>query len=81
MTWKASSEPELLAYEVRGVPGESYEAEDEVVLAVVPPDGPRVLLTGFGLGAPGASAGYRLYVVLGSGRERGGAPVFVRHPG
>lgn len=81
LTWKASAEPELLAYEVRGVPGESYEAEDEVVLAAVPPEGPRVLLTGFGLGAPGARAGYRVYVVLSSGRERGSAPVYVRHPG
>lgn len=81
ITWGESSEPTLKEYEVRGVPGEEYEAEDEVVLGSILPGQPRELLTGFALGTPGVTVGYKVYVVLKTGNERGSEGVFVTRPG
>jgi hypothetical protein len=81
VTWEESSEPTLARYEVRGDAGEEYETEDEVVLGTVLPGEPRELLTAFALGSPGLTCGYKVYVVLETGNERGSDPVYVTRPG
>ena len=80
ITWEASEDAELLRYEVRGVPGAVYLAEDETVLATVLPAAARELFTGFALGTPGLSASFKVYVVLTTGHERGSEPVTVTRP-
>lgn len=79
LTWSESDDSDLREYQVRGVPGEDYETDDEVVLATVPAGGARSLETAFGLGSSGMTSGFKVYVVLHTGRERGSEPVFVTH--
>jgi hypothetical protein len=81
VTWAASEEATIEHYEVRGSAGDDYETEDEVVLANVAPDGTRELLTDFALNTPGLTAGFKVYVILATGNERGSEPVFVTRPG
>jgi len=71
ITWAASPEADVREYEVRGVPGDDYQAEDEEVLATFAPEDAREFLTDFALGAPEVTAGFKVYVVLESGNERG----------
>jgi hypothetical protein len=80
ITWAESTDADLESYEVRGVPGDEYDAEDEVVLATVPKGGARTFSTDFALGTPGLSAAFKVYVVLDSGRERGSEAVVVARP-
>ena len=77
IAWEPSDEPELDHYEVRAMAGDHYEAEDEVCLAVIPPDGPWRHSSGFALEEAGSIATFRVYVVLRSGHERGSQPVTV----
>lgn len=80
ITWAASTEASLDHYEVRGVAGDSYLADDEVVLASVGKGAAREFLTPFALGTPGVTAGFKVYVVLDTGNERGSEPVYVTRP-
>lgn len=81
VTWSASAESDLKEYQVRGVPGDTYNSEDETVLATVPAGGVLAVDTGFGLGSPGLTVGFKVYVVLRTGNERGSEAVFVTRPG
>ena len=81
VTWEASAEADLKHYEVCGESGDSYVAEDETSLAIVPPDAAREVLSGFGLAAPGLTAGFKVYVVLNTDRQKGSAAVYVTRPG
>lgn len=80
VTWEASEDADLAHYQVRGVAGEDYQASDEVLLATVGPGDPREVLTAFALTNPGVTAGFKVYVVLTTGREKGSLPVFVTRP-
>lgn len=81
ITWEASADGDVVSYQVRGVPGEDYESDDEVLIATVGPGDPREVLTDFALNAPGITAGFKVYVVLDTGREKGSVPRFVTRPG
>lgn len=80
VTWTASTEAELSHYEVRGVAGESYNTDDETVLATIDAGVPRELRTDFALSAPGLTAGFKVYVVLKTGNEKGSDAVYVKRP-
>ena len=80
VTWAASTEAELKHYEVRGNPGETYVPGDETLVATVAPNAPREVLTEFSLGTPGLVAGFKVYVVLKTDREKGSKAVFVTRP-
>lgn len=81
LEWAASSESALDHYEVRAVPGEEYDVDDEVQVASIPKNGPRLLLTEQFLSAPGQHASFKVYVVLTTGNEAGSEPVTVTRPG
>lgn len=81
VTWAASPDDELKEYQVRGVPGDEYDTDDEAVLATVEPAAAREFFTPFALGSPGLTAGFKVYVVLKTGHERGSETVFVTRPG
>ncbi|MES2709833.1 MAG: hypothetical protein V4726_24770 [Verrucomicrobiota bacterium] len=81
LTWTASEEPDLASYQVRGVPGPEYSAEDETLMATLPPGGPRVWHSIAGLAVPGSAMSYKLYVRLATGHEAGSAPGTVTRPG
>ena len=80
VTWTASAEADIAHYEVRGVAGDSYVAADETVLATVPPGDAREVLTDFALPSAGVTAGFKVYVVLHTGNERGSEAVYVTRP-
>ena len=80
LSWTASTDADLAAYEVRGVAGPEYDAEDETVLASILPGSPRTLSTDFALGIPGGSATYKVYVTTTTGHERGSNAVTVTRP-
>ena len=81
ITWGASVDADLQEYEVRGGPGDDYQGEDETVLGSIPAGGARELVTLFGLGSPGVTCGYKVYVVLTTGNERGSEALYVTRPG
>jgi hypothetical protein len=80
-TWEESAEAQLARYELRGVPGDEFNAEDEQVIATVPAGGTRAASSAFALGTPGLTASFKVYVVLQDGHEKGSEAVAVHRPG
>ena len=81
VTWTASADADLQEYQVRAVPGDEYESEDEQILATIPAGAsPLELLSAFGLNSPGQVVGYKVFVVLDTGNERGSEAVYVTRP-
>lgn len=80
-TWEESAEAQLGRYELRGVPGDEYNAEDEAVIATVAAGGTRAASSAFALGTPGSTASFKVYVVLKDGHEKGSEAVAVQRPG
>ena len=80
LSWTASTNPHLDHYSVRTSPGPKYStAEESVVDEVLP--GTLTLSTLEGLAAPGASAVFKVYVVLTTGNEKGSNVVRITRPG
>ena len=75
-----SIDPDLKEYEIRGVPGPEYNAEDEQVLGKIPKGALREYRTDFSLGQPGTSASFKVFVVLTTGNEKGSTAVTVTRP-
>jgi len=75
-----SNDPNLAEYEVRYSTGTAYSTEDETVIASIPPEAPRELLTLAGVETAGATAKYRVYVRLTTGNEKGSNTVSVTRP-
>lgn len=80
VTWSESAEATLVRYEVRAVPGDDYDPQDEQVVATVPAGGAREVLTNFALATPGVTAGFKVVVVLATGNERASTAVYVTRP-
>jgi len=82
LTWSASTDAELDHYEIRSSnSGSTYDTETESTLGSVAKDAsPLEFLTASGLAATGASARFRIYVVLTTGNERGSETVTVTRP-
>ncbi len=78
LTWTASDNVNLDHYSPRTAPV-PYHASEETVLGEVAP-GTLTFVTDAGLLAPGSTAQFKLYVVLGTGNEKGSATVSVTHP-
>lgn len=80
LTWTASTNPNLAHYSVRTAPGPKYRAAEESVVAEVSA-GTTAYSTNEGLSAPGATALFRVYVVLRTENERGSNTVRVTRDG
>ncbi len=80
VTFTKSDEAELDFYEVRGVSGEVYDGDDEVVLGKIPKGAARSFRTSYGLDEPGTAASFKVYVVLNTGNEAGSKAVTVTRP-
>lgn len=80
LTWDESTNADLKEYEVRYTPGDEYREEDELVVANIAPGADRELLTDAGLTQPGASASFKVYVILTTGNERGSVAMTVTRP-
>ena len=80
ITWEASDNPNLDHYEVRYSPGSSYDSDAETVQASIPEDGPCEFITSKGLANPGDAASFKVYVILGTGNERGSEAIVVTRP-
>lgn len=80
VTWSESAEVGLARYVVRGSAGDSYSTDDEIEVASVLPGDPREVFTDFALNVPGLTAGFKVYVVLDTGNERGSDAVYVVRP-
>jgi len=76
LTWTASSDPDLLHYQVRRNGASPYDTGAELVVGTVPP-GTLTLSTTDGLVLPGSSMGFKVYVVLTTGNERGSNAVSI----
>ena len=81
LSWTASDEPELAAYQVRAVPGPDYSTDDETLVASIPPNAPRTYQTAAGLALPGSAMSYKIYVRLTTGHEAGSSAKTVTRPG
>lgn len=79
LTWTASSDPDLASYSIRRSGATPYDASTETVVTSVLP-GVLSLETVAGLGTPGSSMGFKVYVVLSTGNERGSNAVTITHP-
>ena len=79
LSWTASPDPDLEEYEVRREGSTPYNGNLEQVVGSVPA-GTLVLSTAAGLGSPGSSMGFKVYVILNTGNERGSNAVTVSRP-
>jgi len=80
LTWTPSTNPNLDHYSVRTAPGPTYRAADESVVSDVPSN-QTTFSTNQGMVAPGATALFRVYVVLTTANEKGSNTVGVTRPG
>ncbi|MES2658390.1 MAG: hypothetical protein V4689_07215 [Verrucomicrobiota bacterium] len=81
LTWTASDDADLSHYEIRtSNSGAAYDPETESVLDQVDKAAPREFLTAAGLATSGATARFRLYVILNTDNERGSETVSVTRP-
>ena len=80
LTVTPSTNPNLDHYDIRSSPGPHYRTQDEFHVATIPA-GETSVTTLVGLGAPGATALYKAYVVLNTANERGSNTVSVTRPG
>lgn len=76
ISWSASSDPDLDLYQLRTAPGPSYDELNETLVEILPADVTNAA-TAEGLGNPGDSALFRVYVVLTNGDESGSNVVSV----
>ena len=76
----ASTDAQLLRYELRGTVGHQYNDEDAVVIATHTPQEPREFVTTFGLTQPGAEVALKVFVVLTTGNEAGSATMSLERP-
>jgi len=80
LTWTPSTNPNLDHYSVRTAPGPTYHAASESVVAEVASNLTE-FSTNAGLVAPGATALFKVYVVLTTANEKGSNTVSVTRPG
>jgi hypothetical protein len=80
ITWTASADAALERYELRACAGADYDSDDEVLIATVQPGAPLEAFSAFSLGTPGITAGFKIYVILTTGNERGSEPAYVQRP-
>ncbi len=76
LSWTASVDPDLLHYQVRRSGATPYSTATELVVDTLPP-GTLTLSTAEGLPTNGATMGYKVYVVLTTGNEKGSNAVSV----
>ena len=76
LSWTASADPDLLHYQVRRSGATPYDTSTELVVATVLPPG-LTHSTLEGLPVDGATMGYKVYVVLTTGNEKGSNAVSV----
>lgn len=79
LSWTASSDPDLSGYSVRRSGADPYDTDSELVVDTLPP-GTLVLATDEGLGTPGSTMRYKVYVVLTTGNEKGSNTVTIDRP-
>lgn len=77
---EASTDPLLERYELRGCAGPDWNEEDAVLVATHTPSDPREFITDFALTQPGATAVFKVYVILTTGNEAGSAAMPVQRP-
>jgi len=80
LSWTVSVDPELASYQIRMSPSATYQADAESIVATLPGGGVTEYFTEAGLPAPGATASYKIYVILATGNERGSDPAPVTRP-
>lgn len=79
LSWTASADPDLKHYAVRACDPPRYRAaEEQAVGLVYAPD--QSLSTTFGLGAPGTSKIFKVYVVTQDDNEKGSNSVRINRP-
>lgn len=79
LSWTASADPDLEHYQVRREGSTPYHTNTEQVVATLPP-GTLTFSTDEGLGSPGATMGFKVYVVLNTGNEKGSNAVTIVRP-
>ena len=78
--WAASSDPNLVQYQIRFCAGATYSTETETVIGNFGPTDLRELLTDAGLFASGDVASFKVYVILSTGNEKGSNTVTITRP-
>lgn len=80
LTWTENTAADLDHYDVRFCSGSTYSTDDESIVATVPGDGSREVLTTAGLTNPGATASFKVYVITTTGNEKGSTAVSLTRP-
>lgn len=80
LNWAASADADLASYQVRMSPTADYNADAESILATLTPSPAREFLTTAGLATAGATASYKIYVILKTGNEAGSTAVALTRP-
>ncbi len=78
-TWTASEDPDLESYQIRRDGSAPYNGNTEQAVATLPP-GTLAFSTNAGLTVGGSTMGFKVYVKLTTGNERGSNAVSVTNP-
>jgi len=79
LNWTASSDPNLMHYELRVTLGPVYDTDSDTTVNIYGP-GDLTASTLSGLGTPGDTASYKLYVITNTGNESGSNVVVITRP-
>ena len=80
ITWTASADANLSAYQIRFCAGPNYSTDNETVLGSVDPAAAREFVTSTGLSDPGIVVSFKVYVITSTGNEKGSNTVTVTRP-
>lgn len=80
LTWTESTDTSLARYEIRMSPGPTYSTDDDSVIGTIEPGSPLAFSTNSGLTVAGVTAGFRVYVVLTTGNEKGSNDLILVRP-
>lgn len=80
LLWTASSDANLLRYEIRFCAGPNYSTDNESVIGTVLAGGLLEFLTDSGLTTPGSTASFKVYVVTTTGNEKGSNTLVITRP-
>lgn len=80
LAWTPVTDGNVTELELRATVGPEYDAEDEAIIATLPPDSPPTWTGTYGLLVPGSATAFKLYTLTATGRERGSNEVTVTRP-
>ncbi|MEO8165723.1 MAG: hypothetical protein ABI619_10045 [Betaproteobacteria bacterium] len=80
ITYSQSTSPDFAKYELRFTPGPEYSGDDDIVIASNSDINSLEFMTAEGLGTPGITASYKVFVITTTDNEKGSNAISITRP-